>query len=52
MAKEYKIWVSIEEHDTETDEYNDIQQEYLGPFDSLEETKAGVAAMVFDGGDK
>ena len=52
MSKTYKLWVEIEEYDTETDEYRNITQTAeaapvpIGTFDTL--TEAVEVAKSFD----
>lgn len=46
--KTYKIWATIEEHDHETDEYQDVHDEpvdILGVFESKELAEAALATV-------
>ena len=46
MAKTYKVWVYIEEHDEDEDEYQDIDlPEDLGEFETLEEATEFVSKL-------
>ena len=43
MKKKYTLWVTIEEHDLKTDQYQDVGDPIpVGEFDSLEEAQAHV----------
>ena len=48
MAKEYKVWVVIEEHDTITDKYQDLDSTITGVnvFDSEEDAVACINDIV------
>ena len=45
--KEYRVWISIEEHDTETDTYKDIDSQLYEtePYKTLEEAVAKLEAI-------
>ena len=46
MAKTYKVWVYIEEHDEDEDEYQDIDlPEDLGEFKTLEEATEFISKL-------
>lgn len=47
MAKTYRVWIEVEEHDDETDEYTDVMLDFGSEqiFDSEEEAIAYAEAM-------